>query len=152
MKVAILGKCNGKLHAPYSNKQWQIWGCNKHKDFEKILRYDLWFDIHKKRYEYNIPAEKLVTFKTYPFEEVNKELFNGKNFCNNSISYMIAYAIYKGATDISLYGCKFDIDFEQRKAEKQNVINMLYFAMGKGLNVESYEGLLAEVFYTEMYK
>lgn len=149
MKVAILGKLESKFQAPFDDKDYQIWGCNVHQDFNKIPRYDLWFDIHRRPSNYkNIPENKMVTFNTYPFDDVVNLL--GGIYFNNSISYMIAYAILHNAKEISLYGCKFIADHEQRTQQKNNVRELLFFAKGKGINVFSYDGLLKE--YNGLYR
>ena len=62
---------------------------------------------------------------------------------------MIAYAIYKGYNEIRLYGCNFKTVAENRTTQRINVVNLLYFAMGRGIKVYSNEGLLTEY---ERYK
>lgn len=142
MKVAILGKLPSKFLAPFEDKEWQIWGCNVHKDMDKIKRYDLWFDIHKNPSIYNIPSNKLITRDKYPLDEVVSLL--GGFYLNNSISYMIMYAVLQGATDIELYGVKLCCGEEIRTQQLQNVREILFFCKGKGINVFSIEKNVTE--------
>ena len=52
------------------------------------------------------------------------------------MAYMIAFAILKGATKISLFGSKFQDDGNpRRQRELHNVREMLFFAMGKGIEI-----------------
>lgn len=129
-KVAILGKLPTKFYAPFNNREWDIWTLNKHFDGEKLKRIDLWFDIHA-----NNPKEDAdITRKNYPFKEA-KDMLGGQ-FFNNSISYMIAYAILKGYKEIALYGMKFDAQHEfRRNGEYQNVRELIFFAKGRGIKV-----------------
>lgn len=143
-KVAIIGKKIEKYYAPFYDLSYDIWGCNKHEDFNNIPRFTLWFDLHDKTSNRfcNLNIKPLITIDEYPYEDIEKML-NGKR-CNNSMSYMIAYAIYKGYKEIKLYGCNFKTIKENRSEQRINVVNLLYFAMGKGIKVFSYEGLMTE--------
>ena len=149
LKVAIIGKLDTKFYAPFYDKSYQIWGCNKHKDMRLIPRYDLWFDLHDKNTNrFNkLDLKPLITCDEYPYKQIIKML-GGLRF-NNSMSMMIAYAIYKGAKEIRLYGCRFENDIENRTKQRANVVNMLFFAMGKGIKVYCYDNLIKEY---ELYK
>ena len=127
-KVAILGKLQTKQYAPFWDKEWDIWTLNN--NYEDVLpRITLWFDIHA-----NNPNPKAdITRANYPFKEA-EDLLGGQYF-NNSISYMFAYAILKGYTEIALYGMRFHIDSERRKNEYQNVRELIFFAKGKGIKI-----------------
>ena len=143
MKIALIGKLQSKLYAPYWDKEWQIWGCNKHIDFDIIPRYDLWFDIHKNPQTYSeIPQDKLILRDNDFIEWCNKELEG--NYLNSSFAYMIMYAIKQGATEISLYGCGFYSDEEIRKQQKENVRELLFYCKGKGIKIYSFEKSLTE--------
>ena len=137
LKVAILGKLPSKYQAPFADTTWQIWGCNVHKDFSNIPKFDLWFDLHANPPSYDIDKDKLITSDLYPLNEAI-ELLGGCYF-NNSISYMIAYAILQGASEISLYGVRLDTGEEIRGKQLNNVRELLFFAKGRGIKVYSYE-------------
>lgn len=128
-KVAILGKLPTKLKAPFGNEEWDIWTLNIHSDAEQLSRITLWFDIHA--HGANPHAD--ITRANYPFEEAEKLV--GGQYYNNSISYMIAYAILNGYEEIALYGMAFLNDNEHRRAEYLNVRELLMFARGKGIKI-----------------
>lgn len=127
-KVAILGKLQTKLYAPYWNKEWDIWTLNYNCD-TVLPRVTLWFDIHANNPNPNAD----ITRQNYPFEEVEK-LMGGQYF-NNTISYMIAYAILKGYEEIALYGMRFVTDEQPRVEQYANVRELIFFAKGKGIKV-----------------
>ena len=139
-KVAILGKLPTKFNAPFDNKKWDIWTLNKHIDCEKLPRVDLWFDIHSR----GVYEKANITRKNFPFKAVEKML--GGQYFNNSISYMIAYAIYKRYTHIALYGVRFIADHENRRdGEYQNARELLFFCKGRGIKVSApYDDILKE--------
>lgn len=126
-KVAILGKLPSKFDAPFDDPNWDIWTMNYHK--EQLPRITQWFDIHSSGA--NPRAD--ITKDNYPFNEAI-ELVGGRYF-NNSVSYMIAYAILQGYKEIALYGMRFLDDTEQRTFQKQNVRELCFFARGKGIKV-----------------
>ena len=128
-KIAILGKLETKYRAPFDDITWEIWSMNKHVDEEFIPRVDKWFDIHIN------PAktDADVLRNNFPFEECHK--LAGGNYFNNITSYLIAYAILLGASEIALYGMRFTIDHERRRAELENVRQWIFFAIGKGIKV-----------------
>ena len=126
-KVAILGKLPTKFKAPYNDPEWDIWTMNYHA--EQPTKVDLWFDIHAN----NPNPQADITRANYPFEEAEK-LVGGQYF-NNSVSYMIAYAILKGYKEIALYGMRFQSDNESRRGEYYNCRELIFFAKGKGVKV-----------------
>ena len=127
-KVAILGKLPTKHNAPFGNTEWDIWAFNKHND--TIPRVTTWFDIHAHKPN----QEAQITRANFPFEDVEK-LVGGQYF-NNSVSYLIAYAILQGYEEIALYGMRFDAAHEARRdGEYQNVRELCMFARGKGIKV-----------------
>lgn len=129
-KVAILGKLGTKFRAPFEDESYDIWTLNRHADADQLSRITLWFDIHTRA---NEAAD--ITKDNYPFDEVI-ELVGGKYF-NNSISYMIAYAILKGYKEIELYGMRFEHDKKEREEEYHNVRELIFFAKGKGIKVSA---------------
>lgn len=128
-KVVILGKLPTKFDAPFDDESFDIWAFNKHADEEKIKRVDVWFEIH----ENPDKPDADILRKDFPIEKV-EELVGGKYF-NNSVSYLIAYAILQGYKEIYLYGMKFNTDSERRKREYENVRELIFFAKGRGLKV-----------------
>lgn len=126
MKIAIVGTASTSLHlADNLDKDWLIYSCNGAS--EHIKRYDLHFELHSIKYLRQIdnpPPESYFDMlknggkkimlnaayddfplcQVYPIEEV-VEYFDTKYF-NNTISYMIAYALYKHPTmtELALIG------------------------------------------------
>ena len=128
-KIAILGKLETKYYAPFDDPTWEIWSMNKHVDEALIPRVDKWFDIHINPSK----TDADVLRKDFPFEECHK--LAGGNYFNTITSYLIAYAILKGDTEIALYGMRFTIDHERRQRELYNVRQWIFFALGKGIKV-----------------
>ena len=128
-KVCLLGKLPTKFKAPFRDPDFDIWTLNYHT--QELPRVDEWFDIHS----YNPNPKATITRANYPFEEAKKLL--GGNYFNNTVSYMIAYAILKGYKDIYLYGMKFTNDNERRNSEFNNVRELIFFAKGKGITIHA---------------
>lgn len=132
-KVAILGKLPSKYEAPFNDLTYDIWTLNTHADngILKSKRITSWFDLHST----GVSPIADMTRDNFPLEEVEK-LVGGRYF-NNSISYMIAYAILKGYKEIALYGMRFTSDKESRSQEYNNVRELIFFAKGRGVKVTS---------------
>lgn len=130
-KIAILGKLKTKYDAPFNDHVWEIWSMNLHADAKFIPRVDKWFDLHKK--PDNINADYLRS--NFDFDAC-RTLIGGNHF-NNTVSFMIAFAILQGATHINLYGMRFECDHERRNGEYHNVRELIFFARGRGIIVEA---------------
>jgi len=110
-KIAIVGTADSAGMANNLGDDWKIWSCNAaHK---KLNRFDLQFELHPIEYLHDIGIEpayfehlkncgnKLVLQKKnvdypeaqeYPLQEIIDSLKAA--YFNNTIAYMIAYAIY----------------------------------------------------------
>ena len=130
-KVAMLGKLPTKFKAPFDDSSYDIWTLNHHEDENRLKRVTEWFDIH----EGNNNKKATITRSNYPFDDVEKLV--GGNYYNNSVSYMIAYAILKGYEQIELYGMRFQSGNENRRGEYYNVRELIFFAKGKGIKILS---------------
>lgn len=129
--TVILGKLETKFLAPFEDEDCTIITMNEHEDSYVIPRIDYWFDIH----EEPTREEADYTKDNFPFEECEK-LVHGKRFVTTT-AYLIAYAILQGATKISLYGMRFTDDGNpRRQRELHNVREMLFFCMGRGIEIE----------------
>ena len=141
MKIAITGK--SVLHlcdAPWSDYNWEIWHLNDgyHNNRNILPRFDKYFEIHdeneiektKDRYQdykqFLIDnQDKLISNKIsflpnseiYPYKDIC-EKFNTK-FFKNSISYMIAYALYKypDMEELGLWGIELHSDMQYHDQE-----------------------------------
>jgi len=102
------------------------------------------------------PYSKIPHAKPYPLDEIVKH-FNS-NYFTNGISFIIAYAIWKGATVINLYGVNMTVE-EEYIAQKPNVEYWLGRAEGMGIEVnyqweytslkKSKDGLLYGYFFDQ---
>lgn len=127
-KVAILGKLETKFKAPFDDFTYDIWAFNKHQ--EELPRVDMWFDLHTQS-----PNSKAdIKRDIFPIKMV--ETMVGGKYFNNTVSYLIAYAILCGYKEIALYGMSFDASFEHRRnGEYQNVRELIFYAKGRGIKV-----------------
>lgn len=128
---AILGKLESKYNCNFDDKDITIISMNSHWDESMLPRVDLWFDIHEEPTRENADYTK----DNFPFEKCH-ELVHGRRFCS-TMAYMIAWCILQGANKISFYGSRFEDDGNpRRQRELHNVREMLFFAMGKGIEIE----------------
>ena len=137
----ILGKLQSKYAADFDDNDSVIISMNKHFDEDLIPRVDLWFDLHE------TPDKEDADFTkdNFPFEDCH-ELVHGRRFVTTA-AYLIAWCILQGAEKISLYGMRFTADGNSRRErELHNVREMIYFCMGRGIEVEIGESDLEFLF------
>jgi len=162
LKIFIIGKGPGWEHAP---TEGETWGVN-----DLILRrpVKLAFEMHdidgltatkvpylrkketvKKVNELGIPVITLTKHKLlptaipFPIDEMPFKYFT------NSIAYMIAYAIYKRATEIELYGVPL-LYLEEYTKQQPCIEFWLGYAMAKGIKVVVHGP--TNIFSAEPYK
>jgi hypothetical protein len=140
-KVAILGKLETKYNAPFDDHTWDIWATGRHSDRDLLPRITQWFDLHKKP----VNTDKGTILRhEFPFK-ICEDLVSGRYFCS-TMSYLIAYAVFLGYDEISIYGARFEYDHEHRAKEKQNVRELLLFAKGAGVKIFDYDGIVTQEF------
>ena len=147
-KVAILGKLDTRYKAPFEDKSWDIWSVNKRPNEQPIPRCDLWFDLHFEPFS----KDQDILRENFPFDEIDSML--GGHYFNNSVSYLIAYAILKGYKEIALYGMRFNAQAEIRIKQYENVRELIFFAKGKGIKVTApYDSIMLQEYpqYTPEY-
>ena len=99
-------------------------------------RIDTYFCMHKGQ---DINTEKeVITLLNYPLEDI--ELRYKTNYFNNSIAYMIAYALYNGATEINLWGCDAEKASEY-EFERPCIAYWIGIANSLGCKVKNSSGL-----------
>lgn len=153
-KLAIVGTAPSSINqAPFNNPDYEVWilnGVYSLIDFPAITNITRHFDIHSldviKKLpngyfdwlsKTTIPAymqevyPEVPTSTKYPLAEV-LAMFPRKYF-TNSISYMIALAVYEGYTDISLYGVDMAQDTEYQE-QRPSCEYMIGYCEGKGIN------------------
>ena len=136
-RLNIIGKYIDKFYAFYDGAK--VWGCNVHADMDKMPYYDLWFDIHQKPSQYlldNVPSEKLMLRDGKIFE-IAKKMMQGE-YLNNSMCYMLFYALLNGYEEVKFYGCTLDnTEQEIRQMHKEALNMVIMFCRGKGMKITS---------------
>jgi len=143
-KIAIVGWSSTRNKAPYYDDSWEIWILNHRVDL--FPRFDLHFELHNttcywgEYLNFLINSDKTVV--TGIDNRLNKAIIFPKNeiiekygdFFTSSMSWMIAYAIELGATDIGLWGVDC-IDKEEYTQQRPSIMYLLGIAKGKGINL-----------------
>ena len=102
MHIIIIGKGVGWELAPLEGETWGVNDLCLRRPVKVI------FNLHKiggsqLAKDINAFAEKtntqLIKLENFPLDKMHTDYFT------NSIAMMIAYAVYRGATQIDLYGC-----------------------------------------------
>jgi hypothetical protein len=123
LKVACIGTApSSRMLAPFADPSWQIWACSPGNQ-GVFPRVDVWFELHcnllwpdYKHYgepyikwlsEQKFPVYMqdqsfLSNALTFPAEELKKEF--GVYHFTSTFAWMMAFAIYKGAKEVALYG------------------------------------------------
>jgi len=150
LKVAIIGYAMGREKAPYGDAGWEIWGINEIHKFDDVTRLDLLLDIHPRtttdRFEYHkeflrtteTPILMLEDYEDYPASEafpIADITARFGTYFTNSISYLIALAILRGATEIGLYGVDMASD-EELAVQMPSCEYFIGIARGLGIVVD----------------
>lgn len=77
--------------------------------------------------------KNMIELNNYPLDEIRKK-FNC-NYFTNTISYMLAYALYKGFDEIEIYGVDMN-DKDEYINQRSSVMYWIGFARGKGVKVK----------------
>jgi len=160
-KVAIVGTAMTYKNAPYDDPSWEIWGLNDH--WNNLPRATRWFEAnnaacriakvsHKpdmlrvdwlKKCPIPVYMEEhyddIPMSVKYPYDEVNDFICDldesGRDYFTNSVSFMIALAIYEGFDEISLYGVDMAVGSEY---EKQRPSCEFWVGLAKGRGIKVY--------------
>lgn len=156
-KVAIVGFApSTRDKAPYNDPDWEIWVLN---EYESILpqmgasNVTRWFELHQrdtvllssrdKSYIDKLKNSKIPIMmcdkyddipmsEKYPLDDIIAKLET--DYFTNSISYMVAYAVYIGVDEIGIYGVDMAQDEEYSK-ERPSVEYFVGYARAKGIPV-----------------
>ena len=161
-KLAIVGTATSSVNlAPYNNSDYEIWGLNgvfSLIDFPNITNFTRWFELHSMqviqeankdiKYSFGsyidwlqaltIPVymqEKYVEIPTavkYPLSEILQRF--PRAYFNNTVSWMIALAIYEGYMDISVYGVDMATTGEYA-SQRPSCEYFLGYAEGAGIKL-----------------
>ena len=163
-KVAIVGFAGTKDMAPYNDPEWKIWSVNNlykfipHTDriFQMHSRASLEQEHHevpsKEHLEFlqqtQIPVymqqhyEDIPASVPYPLKEMVEEFgiprFSSDTqkdaYFTNSISFMLALAIYEGFEDIGVYGVDMAVLLEYGE-QRPSCEYYIGIAVGRGIRV-----------------
>ena len=164
-RINILGAAGEWGKAPYDDGE--VWAVNNsHVSMNRPI--DLVIDIHKHclnpKIEKDIESLKElkskgiplmarevvdgIESKRYPIEEIRKEFCNTDYF-GSGIDYMIALAIYQGATEIHIYGVQMMKGSEYHR-QKPSVAYWCGVANGRGIPV-TVHGYFSAILKTPNY-
>lgn len=130
--VVILGTglTLSKFNAEDHNSS-EIWAVGSaFSMLENVDFVDMYFCLHKNE-TVNFDG-KVITQKEYPLEEIIEKYES--RFFTNSISYMIAYALFQGFNDIKLYGVDMEIG-QEYTFERPSVTYWIGYAKGLSAKV-----------------
>lgn len=123
-KIGIVGFSQGHLHeAPYGDPEWELWGINRLHGVADGSKFQAWFNIHDLEEFHGDDHEHLQFLKDFPGPVFLRPQDIGKypipnavpfpwtdlvkqfgRYFNNTISWLIAFAITQEPTDLGLYG------------------------------------------------
>lgn len=149
-KVAIIGYATSSRDAaPFDDPEYDIVGLNQLYRF--IPRADAWFEIHSNWEEHNVEGtdhfgwlskcgipvfmasqvEGISTSVRFP---LGPSMHYGADYFTNTVSYMIAWAIHQGYSEIALYGIDMVVGTEYQ-FQKACCEFWLGIAHGRGIVV-----------------
>lgn len=156
-KVSIVGFApSTRDKAPYNDPDWEIWVLNEYHTILPaggVTNITKWFDIHQRETVINSSRDKNYIDKLkastipilmckhyddipmsveYPLDDIIKTLQT--DYFTNSISYMVAYALYEGVDELAVYGVDMAQDEEYAK-ERPSVEYFIGYARAKGIPV-----------------
>lgn len=150
-KIAIVGFAPSSLNkAPFGDKSFEIWGVNEL--YKIVPRVDVLFELHD--YEFLVSKErnqehlqwlrkaKIPIFMQQRFADIPQSVPFPKDeiiqefgrYFTNSISWMIAMAIWVNAEEIHLYGVDMATN-EEYQHQRPSVEYFIGIARGRGIGV-----------------
>jgi hypothetical protein len=155
LKVALIGTApSSRMLAPYADDSWQIWACSP-GNMGTLPRVNVWFELHSnllwpEHENYGKPYIEWLKQQAFPIfmqdqtmvpnatpfpkDELVAEF--GDAFFTSSFSWMMAFAMKMGATEIALYG----IDMASREEYIRQRPGFYYFkyrAEQRGIRVSA---------------
>lgn len=142
MKVNIIGRGTGWESAPCDELAWGVTLINLKRDVDLVIDMNVyedgrWGELERlgaiqsrdKAKQDNVPY---IDLKTYPIDTIIK--FFKTDYFSNTVDYAIALAIYKGYTEIGLYGINM-LKGSEYSYQKAGVEFWIGQAMGRGIAV-----------------
>jgi hypothetical protein len=124
-KVAIIGTSSHRRLAPFDDDSFEIWGINDTYNSNDVTRWDRWFQLHNRKFydggidrarfkemcaeyaKWDCPVYLVEKHKNIPQSIVfpfMKLVEKYGDYFNNTISWLIAFAIDEGFEEIHIYG------------------------------------------------
>lgn len=160
-RVAIVAKGGTGVNAPYRDPSWEIWGM----PWIRYPKVDLLFECHEKQMVNDAtgfekfdagwralafplydgvkmlcPPCRLQDFPhatEYPLKAVLSSL--PIPYLENSVAYMLAYAIYQQVDEIGLWGVHM-WGTREMEWERPSVVYLIGLAQGRGIKVTNAPG------------
>lgn len=151
-KIAIVARAGTSALAPFHDPSWEIWGLpwilyprldcafeiHTQQCVDESNESDDWIPRFRERHDdalvYCDPS-RLHLFRrtaTYPFDEIRLSL--PRRYLENSIAYVLAYAIHLRPAEIGLYGVHMFAGYEAAFAQG-SVQYLVGLADGRGIKV-----------------
>lgn len=145
MKVNIIGRGTGWEDAPRNELSWGITLINLKRDVDLVIDMNVyedgrWGEIERlgaiqSREKAKLNNVPYIDLKTYPIDTIIK-IFKTDYF-SNTVDYALALAIYKGFTEIGLYGINM-LSGSEYAYQKPGVEFWIGQAMGRGITVTNH--------------
>ena len=110
--------------------RWSVGSCSAYGN-----KIDLYFSLHQGQ---DIGVDNQIKLGELPIDDIKK--YAGSDYFNNSIAYMIVYAVMNGYVDIELYG----VDAEQESEyafERPCLAYWVGWARAKDVNIKTSSGI-----------
>ena len=149
MKVSIVGGSpSSQFSAPFDDPEWEIWVHGNQLQRHESHRVTRIFEIHENLSEHskdypqwlvdqNIP---LIVSKKFPIKADHISIFPEEcdvlNALTSTPAYMLALAIYEGATHISIYGVDMAVDDHEYFKQRPAMHGWIGYAKGLGIDVQ----------------
>ena len=154
-KVAIVGFAPHRKLAPFDDESFEIWGINDLYTCGDVKRWDRWFQIHHPDHYAGSKGRKTIPemYAEYVkwdcpvyMVEKEKDIPNSVEFpfkalvekygsyFNNTISWLIAFAMHEGFKEIHLYGVDMATHTEYGH-QRPSCEYFIGLARGQGINV-----------------
>lgn len=154
--LSIVGFADSWVRTPWDNADMHHWGLNSLHKIVKDKPWNAWFQLHdidkehggddehlgwlasQKIPVYMFPehaekwADRIPYVTEFPKEQLIK--YFDTDYFTNSISWMVAYAIYQEYTDIGVYGVDLAQDVEYRE-QRPSCEFFLGWARGAGIKL-----------------
>ncbi len=142
--IIILGGGPSWKECPFDTEVWAVTSVllipeiNCYEKIKKVFSFDDYSEVKPevdRAKTYSIPVVSTFPYadENYPTEEIRKEF--GACLLRNSISYMLAYALYKGYEKLRLYGVDMGPEWKYL-SNKPCVYYWLGVATGRGVKFE----------------